>query len=159
MKRNNANTAYFHSKQYFKDFINNNPDTSAIAIVYKDNIAISTELILIHERTLYSFLGGTLADYFHTRPNDFLKIEVMNWARENNFSCYVLGGGRTDNDGLYKYKKSFFPKEEDVIFYTGRKILNLEAYKLLVETRFHESESENKINFKDSFFPYYRKDE
>jgi len=126
MQRNNAHTVYFYDKDYFNNFINKNPNSYAIALVYKDGKAISTELILIYQDTLYSFLGGTNADYFHTRPNDFLKIEVLNWGRKNNFDYYSLGGGRSDGDNLYKYKKTFFPKDEDVTFYTGRKIINLE---------------------------------
>ena len=39
--------------------------------------AFSGEIILIAGDTLYSYLGGTLSDYFKYRPNDFLKIEVM----------------------------------------------------------------------------------
>lgn len=159
MKRNNANSIYFHPKDYFENFVYNNKEASVIAIVFKDNIPISTELILVHNDTLYSFLGGTLADYFHTRPNDFLKIEVMNWARNNNFKNYVLGGGRTDNDGLYKYKKSFFPKDEDITFYTGRKILNKTIYKELVKNCSDEANIEAQLMLKDSFFPYYRKNE
>lgn len=41
-------------------------------------------------------------------------------------------GGLKDNDSLYQYKKKFFRFDEDLRFFTGRKILDLEAYKYLV---------------------------
>ncbi|WP_340202354.1 GNAT family N-acetyltransferase [Ascidiimonas sp. W6] len=132
MVRNKADQRYFYELEYFKSIITENADACAIAVIYKDKTPISTELILISQNTLYSFLGGTLNEYFYCRPNDFLKLEIMNWARMQEKSFYILGGGREDGDGLYKYKKSFFPHDEDVIYYTGRKIINSEIYNELV---------------------------
>jgi len=78
MTRIGAASEYFYSLEYFKNIVQRNKDNFALAFVYKDDIAISVELILILRTTMYSYLGGTLADYFNYRPNDFLKIEVMN---------------------------------------------------------------------------------
>lgn len=159
MKRNNAHEQYFHNITYFENFINNNEKSRIIATVYKDDIAISTELVLIGNNTLYSYLGGTVAEYFKTRPNDFLKIEVLNWARENNFKHYILGGGREDGDNLYKYKKTFFPNDDDAIYYTGRKVLNWEAYESLVEQKGNLNKVEKIENITQDFFPLYRQNE
>jgi hypothetical protein len=134
MRRLNADKSYFFSLSYFENIIRLNKHNYAIAYVYKDDVAISTELIFISGHTLYSYLGGTLSDYFDCRPNDFLKIQVMKWARKNKHSYYVLGGGRQNDDSLYKYKKTFFPNDEDVIFYTGRKVIDTVVYKKLVDT-------------------------
>ncbi|TXN35984.1 GNAT family N-acetyltransferase [Flagellimonas hymeniacidonis] len=157
MKRNLAKKNYFFEMKYFENFINQNPDKCLLALVYKDDIAISTELVLIYDRTLFSFLGGTRSDFFQTRPNDFLKINVMKWARQHNMKNYVLGGGRSDNDSLYQYKKSFFPKQEDVVYFTGRKIVHPEIYQALVLAN-NQSESANETLNLDStgFFPKYR---
>lgn len=159
MHRNNAHSQYFHYIDYFKNFITNNPESCLIAMIYKGNIPISTELILIDQETLYSYLGGTLSDYFYTRPNDFLKIEVLNWARIHDFKYYVLGGGREDNDGLYKYKKSFFPNDEDVIYYTGRKIINQVIYDDLIVQKCETGVLDNENDLRSGFFPLYRKEE
>lgn len=156
MQRNNAHSQYFHYIDYFRNFINENPDSRIIAMVYKDSIPISTELILKGEDTLYSYLGGTLSEYFYTRPNDFLKIEVLNWARNNNYKYYILGGGREDNDGLYKYKKSFFSNDEDAIYYTGRKIVNPEMYTNLVAKKSDVDQIEDVDDITKNYFPLYR---
>lgn len=156
MKRVNANTDYFYSLEYFKNIARLSKDKIAFVFIYKDDIAISTELILIAGDTLYSYLGGTLMDYFKLRPNDFLKVEVMKWARKNNFKYYNLGGGREDFDNLYRYKKSFFPNDDDVIFYTGRTIVNKTIYhelEKITNTIPENNADKNKI----SFFPSYRK--
>lgn len=157
MYRIKAEKNYFYSLSYFENIINYSKGNCAIAIVYKENVAISTELILISGDTLYSFLGGTLSEYFEYRPNDFLKIEVMKWARKNNFKNYILGGGRTDGDSLYNYKKSFFPFNQDVIYYTGRKIINTKVYAKLNDILNADIEVE-KIDTKPNYFPIYRKE-
>ena len=158
MTRRKADTELFYSLAYFKEYIHNNPNNCAVALVYLEDKPISTELLLLSDDEVFSYLGGTLSDYFNTRPNDFLKVNVLNWARKTNFKYYILGGGRTDNDQLYQYKKSFFPKDEDVIFYTGRKIVNHEVYnELLLRTKNISGESlKNEINSSTDFFPEYR---
>lgn len=157
MERNEASEQYFYSFEFFSTYVKNNSQDCALAIVTKDKVPVSAELILISDKTLYSFLGGTLSNYFFARPNDFLKIEVMKWARSMKFDSYVLGGGRADNDGLYTYKKTFFPKDRDVNFYTGRKIVNKKVYDLLVrESICSEIEKDIETEKPVSFFPLYR---
>ncbi len=158
MQRINAHDQYFFYIDYFTNFISENPNSAIIAIVYKESTPISTELILKDKDTLYSYLGGTLSDYFYTRPNDFLKIEMMKWARENEYKYYVLGGGREDGDGLYKYKKAFFPEEEDVVYYTGRKIINHEIYNDL-SLRREVKDVLDPDDIRNSYFPLYRQNE
>ncbi|GGK28908.1 hypothetical protein GCM10007962_23920 [Yeosuana aromativorans] len=161
MNRIGAEDDYFYSLEYFKNIIQLSQGNFVVVLIYKGNIAISAELILIAGNTLYSYLGGTLADYFHCRPNDFLKIEVMKWAKSHNYKYYLLGGGRVDNDTLYQYKKSFFPYDKDVIYYTGRKIVNEAMYHKL-DTIMNANvivdgvESEEKPD-KSNYFPAYRK--
>ena len=157
MNRKLAAREYFYSSDYFHNFIQNNPEACAIAIVRKDNIPISAELILLSKDTIYSFLGGTKSEYFYSRPNDFLKINVLKWARSQGYKFYVLGGGRSNDDGLYKYKKSFFPKDNDVIYYTGRKIIDHKAYLHLLKLT-NSLPKNNVVQITRGFFPKYRED-
>lgn len=151
MERNHASAQYFFELEYFTNLITNNPSTCALVIISKDEIPISTELLLLSETTINSFLGGTVMEYFHTRPNDFLKIEVLKWAREKGYTYYSLGGGRTNNDSLYQYKKNFFPIEEDLIFYTGRKIIDEVGYNNLVQNN-----PTCQDGSEGNYFPLYR---
>jgi len=158
MQRNKASEIYFYEKSYFENLIQKHQENTVIATVYKDKVAISTELIIIDNNELYSYLGGTLADYFNFRPNDFLKIEVIKWGISNGKNFYALGGGRQNNDGLFQYKKSFFPKDQDVVFYTGRKIINHKLYeKLIKPLEIDKKTIPHLINDNDTFFPLYNK--
>ncbi|MCL5244795.1 NeuD/PglB/VioB family sugar acetyltransferase [Cellulophaga sp. 20_2_10] len=153
MERNHASAIYFFPKQYFESIIYTNRDNFAIAISYKDGIAVSVELIIINNSTLYAFLGGTRAAYFECRPNDFLRVEILKWAVQQEKKSYILGGGLKDDDGLYKSKKVFFPKDDDVIFYTGRKIINKEIYDSLSEPTVSATACDEVCNY----FPTYRR--
>lgn len=158
MIRKHAEKELFFSLDYFLKYIENNPENCAIITIYYEGKAISSEFLLLSNDTIYSYLGGTLSEYFRTRPNDFLKVNVLNWGRERNFKYYLLGGGKKDCDQLYAYKKAFFPKDDDVIFYTGRKIINPEIYKQLSTDKLDDKISTEDLitNSKNGFFPAYR---
>lgn len=157
MDRHEASDTFYHSLDYFSNFILANSGHCALATVYKNDLAISTELLLLSNNTMFSFLGGTFSDYFHLRPNDLLKIETLNWAREMGLSYYVIGGGLAKDDSLYQYKKKFFPIDEDLSFYTGRKVLNKKTYmelnKLASQSIGVNAET---IDISTGYFPKYR---
>jgi lipid II:glycine glycyltransferase (peptidoglycan interpeptide bridge formation enzyme) len=156
MDRNSASNKYYFSLAYFEQLVSNNPFKCAIAFVYNKEQPISTELLLISEDSIYSYLGGTNADYFEMRPNDYLKYKVADWGFKQDKKYYILGGGRKNKDGLYDYKKSFFANDQDAIFYTGRKIVNLEMYKKLTELSLKLKIDEFEKNISLNYFPIYR---
>lgn len=159
MLRTNASQSFFFSFNDFNKFVNNNHDTSAICTVYFERKAIATELVLISEDTIYSFLGGTKAEYFDKRPNDLLKFELISWARNLGIKYFILGGGYGEEDGIFKYKKSFFPNDI-VEFKTGRKVINEEIYNMLFVkcNNYRKNLGLPILETSDtSFFPLYRK--
>lgn len=156
MERNKAEKRYFFNLNYFTEFILNNPKNCALAMVYKNEKPISTELMLLSDNTVYSHLGGTDSLFFNMRPNDFLKFEVIKWALKKNLKYYILGGGRENNDDLFKYKKTYFPHDNDVIYYTGRKLLLNTISEDLNEFQKNNNPEAYNINIKNGYFPLYR---
>jgi hypothetical protein len=159
MKRTGAKKTFFYTLEEFKRFIKSNKESCAICTIYYEKEAISSELLLISKDSIYSFLGGTKEEYFEKRPNDLLKVEVINWARTNNISFYILGGGYGMEDGIFKYKKCFFPNDV-VTYYTGRKIINQQAYDELINLSNEVRTSRNMpcLDKDDtSYFPLYNK--
>ncbi|MGI6479155.1 MAG: peptidoglycan bridge formation glycyltransferase FemA/FemB family protein [Salinivirgaceae bacterium] len=159
MERTNAQKRFFFPFEDFLFFIQNNPESSAVCNIYFQDKIISSELILVSDDSIFSFLGGTDENYFDKRPNDFLKFETINWARDNNKKFYVLGGGHGYEDGIYNYKKSFFPNDI-VTYYTGRKIVNNQIYRELVEIT-NKKRQETGLDLLDiensNYFPLYNK--
>lgn len=157
MKRTQATQFFFYSYEQFEKFILINKELCAICTVSDKNVAVSTELLLLSNDSVFSFLGGTLEEAFDKRPNDFLKFSVINWARNQQIKYYVLGGGYGYEDGIYKYKKAFFPNDI-VIFTTGRKIVDEQTYTQFVdEVCVHKNENEKEEMNHSTYFPLYNK--
>ncbi len=157
--RRDAIDSFYHPLDYFLDFWQNNPEKCAVGLVYKDGIPISTELFLISESTMYSFLGGTDSDYFKLRPNEFLKINAIKWAKEEGLQYYMIGGGLSNGkeDKLYLYKKKYFPFDDDIDFYTGRKIVMPKAYLELLSIAGYENVDDTALqDLNVGYFPKYR---
>ncbi len=155
MDRNKAATKYFYEIDFFRDLIFSLPGKFVLAFTTKDGQKASTELLIFHDNKLYAFLGGTREAFFPCRPNDFLRVEIIRWSTANGIANYILGGGRHDEDGLYKHKKSLFPRDQDVMYYTGRKIVLEEVNNQLNTIQLKEVSVEYETVQKQ-YFPKYR---
>ncbi len=155
MDRTNANGSYFFKREFF-DMINKMVDNYVYVHVLSEGKVISTELVLYGSENCYSFLGGTNKDFFHLRPNDFLKHEIVKWAKAKGLKRFILGGGYGNDDGIFKYKKSLAP-HGIFDFYIGKKIFNKEKYITLLALK-----QDNLIvdmtedDLISGFFPQYR---
>lgn len=129
MKRNNVDEYYYFDKNYFTDISTRLGKKSLFVFVLLDKQIISCELVLLGSKIAYSFLGGTLSDYYQYRPNDFLKHETISLLKEKGFDNFLLGGG---SEGVFKYKKSF-SKDGVIPFYIGKKIHNIPIYNMVVK--------------------------
>lgn len=159
MDRRDAIDSFYHPVSYFIDFWKANPTKCAIGLVYYDDKPISGELFLISENTMYSFLGGTDSDYFKLRPNEYLKINAVKWAHGEGMEFYMIGGGLSNGpeDKLYQYKKKYFPLDDDIDFYTGRKIVLPQAYLELLRLNGEEHMGNTALDHITSgYFPKYR---
>lgn len=152
MERNSAESQYYFSRQFFEKLIEMRENIMFFHVIHNNKI-ISTELVIYGSENAYSYLGGTSKEYFELRPNDFLKYEIIKWAKEKGLKNFVLGGGYGADDGIYQYKLALAP-DGIVNFYIGKRIFDFKAYDELcsisgVET--HSAEME-----KVSYFPEYR---
>ena len=94
---------------------------------------VSTELCLISEDAMYSFLGGTLDSAFDVRPNNLLKHELILFGRKKGLKKFVLGGGSERGDGIFEYKKTFAP-EGVKDFFIGKRVHDAAMYARLLES-------------------------
>lgn len=152
MERNQATRYFYFSKSFFEEIAEHLSGHYRYFYVLKDGKVISTELVLLSEKSAYSFLGGTDAEYYAMRPNDYLKDEVVRFCVETGRSCFVLGGGYGEDDGIYRYKRSF-TKDPDVPFYVGTAVFDNAAYEELVALRMEQPDPPEPDSV---FFPKYR---
>ncbi len=147
MDRTNADNEYYFSRGFFERLNTMQGNVMYFHAVYKGKI-VSTELVIYGDDNCYSYLGGTDREYFDVRPNDFLKYEIIKWAKDKGLKSFVLGGGYGADDGIYQYKLCLAP---DGVrdFYIGRRIFDENKY-----TEFVSLRGKDKLN--ERFFPLYR---
>lgn len=151
MERNSATNYYYFPESYFEDINLNLMGHYAYFHAMMDQKIVSTELVLFSDKYAYSFMGGTSSEYYSSRPNDFLKVEIIKWCKESGKELFVLGGGYKKDDGIYQYKKAFSPNLA-ADFYLGKYIHNNDVYDRLVALREQEKSYDKNTNF----FPAYR---
>jgi len=144
MSRREADERYLFPRDFFERIRDEMSGSYAFFHADLEGVMISTELVLVGRRTLYSYLGGTDERHFAVRPNDMLKFEVMNWGQTQGKTEFVLGGGASPGDGIERYKLSFAPQGARR-FYTGQRVVDAEAYRELSGPG------------EDEFFPAYRR--
>lgn len=150
MERSNAENEYYFSKEFFEILNRMSDNIMYFHVIYQGEV-ISTELVIYGAENCYSYLGGTNREYFDLRPNDFLKYEIIKWAKEKGLKNFVLGGGYGADDGIFQYKTCLAPKGI-VDFYIGRKVFDNENYNKLVAIRAEE----NPDCLESAYFPKYR---
>lgn len=109
MARRDARAAYRFDDGFFARIHRELDGCFAYAFATIAGTVVSAELVLHSDRHAYSFLGGTDAEAFASRPNELLKLAVVRWCRERGIADYVLGGGATPGDGIERYKRAFAP--------------------------------------------------
>ncbi|WP_166783989.1 lipid II:glycine glycyltransferase FemX [Cryobacterium suzukii] len=151
MDRRHADAAHCFSRSFFENIHENLAGQYIYFHASHEGKVISTELVLVSAETVYSFLGGTMSEYFELRPNDLLKYRVMLWSIDHGLRDYVLGGGYSPNDGTFRYKRAFAPSGSRP-FRVGMRVLQPDAYLQLLSTTAAECAI-------PGYFPAYRRRE
>lgn len=152
MDRRQAAQGYYFGQDFFQAIVTDLPGQWLLAHVLDAGQVVSTELVLVSQEHIYSFLGGTISEAFPKRPNDLLKHEVARWGRDNGKKSYVLGGGYGGPDGIFKYKKAFAPS--GVRQYSSGRMVFDEAVQ--AELSAQRQSAEPDWTPKDGYFPVYR---
>ncbi len=134
MDRRKAAKAYYFSEGFFDSLVRNLRDHFAFAHIRRDDKVIASELVLLSREHAYSFLGGALPEAFPLRAGDLLKHELFLWARRTGKRSFVLGGGLSGEDGIYRFKRAFAPGGV-VPFNVGTAVLDPAAVEELVSRR------------------------
>ena len=143
LDRRGAAERYRFARPFFERIRERLAGHFLLAHVLEDGQVVSSELVLLSATTAYSFLGGTDEGAFELRPNDLLKVELFRWAKDAGKRRFVLGGGQREDDGIFRYKRSFAPRGL-VPFEVGMRVFDPERYAELSRGRQTE------------FFPAYR---
>lgn len=148
MDRDNADKYYYFSPEFYTSIMNSLPYNSQVFWAEKDNTIIAASIMLSANGHINYHLSGSLWEYSSMAPTNLLLYETALWGYSNGYKSFYLGGGvGSAEDGLFKFKRSFY-KGELNSFYIGKKIYDKEKYNELLRLR---SVIDNK-----GFFPMYR---
>lgn len=134
MHRNNAEEFYYFDNNYFDEFFNNFKKHYKLFYAMYDNKIISMAIIMHGNENLHYHLSAADREYIHLAPNNLLLFEVAKWGIANGMKKFHLGGGVSDNDRLFSFKKSF-NKNKVLDFCIGSNIFDIEKYNELVKIR------------------------
>jgi hypothetical protein len=127
LERRDAASRYAFPRAFFERIRDELRGSFVFAHALQEDRVVSSELALVSEHSVYSFLGGTHSDAFDLRPNDLLKYELILWSKRRDKRDFVLGGGFESDDGIFRYKRSFAPNGL-VPFLVGRRVLDPARY-------------------------------
>lgn len=154
MQRNSANDEYLFSMEYFLSVKNSMAYNALFIFIFKDESAISAELVLLNTYVAYSFLGGTLEEYFLYRPNDYLKHILIETLKERGLSFFILGGGVSPDDGIFKYKRNF-SKNGIYDFFIGKSVYNQEIYDIIIQQWMKKVDLRTEEKYKNYLLKYH----
>ena len=147
MDKDNADAYYYFGGEFYQSVLNDLPQNAQVFYAEKDKEIIAASIILATNGRLNYHLSGSLKDYSSLAPTNLLLYQVALWGCENGFNTLYLGGGvGSGEDGLLKFKKSFFRGNLN-FYHIGKKIFDIDRYNYLVSiSGIGES----------TFFPKYR---
>jgi hypothetical protein len=153
MRRVGASEWYLFPETLLREHFDRLAGHIRLASVYHDSRMIAGALLLCWDGRVHYHLGASEADALSLRPNNWLFHKVIEWAHENGFRVFHLGGGVGGEDSLYRFKLGL-DREGRREFHVGRRIVDPEAYRSLVEA-WRDGLPEG-AEVDEDFFPLYR---
>ena len=156
LQRNNAARFYYFSRDYFvalKEALGTN---GSLFLCMWDGV-VGAALLLIEYRGIVSVHLAASDDRCSAlSPNKWLFHGAQLWARARGNRFLHIGGGRgsRDDDPLFRFKAMFSSTQPP--FYTGRWVLDAEAYDFLTVERRKQAGLHGGSYLAPTYFPIYR---
>lgn len=133
MIRAKADDYYFFDESYFKaqQLLKEN---ACIFYAIKDSRPIAGAIIYYNENFMHYHLAGTNTEFRKFSPSNLLLYEAACWGSTKGIKKFYLGGGITQDDNLFGFKKQF-NKNGKLPFFIGRIIFDHEKYDYLLHVR------------------------
>ena len=148
MGRDDADAYYYFEEKFYESILDKLPQNAQIFWAEKDDKIIAASIIAGANGHLNYHLSGSLREYGHMAPGNLILYSAALWGCANGYTTFYLGGGvGSEEDNLFKFKRSFY-KGELNNFFIGKKIHNSKKYEELLKAR--------KEDVSREFFPEYR---
>lgn len=149
MQRVKADSRYYFSRDYFRNFMNVSDFMSVLLVAEKEGEIIAGVIVTICNGIMQYHISGTQNEMLKFSPMKLLFDRARVYANEMGCNyCHLGGGYGNENDSLFKFKTNF--SKDFFEFKVWRKIINTEAYNELVERKFGNNTPSS------DYFPLYR---
>lgn len=121
MSRNEADEFYFFAYDYIESLVNSMGEMVLLVLTFLEELALSTELVLLDKKLAFGYLGGTRSDCYQYKANTFQRWELLKHLHSLGIEKYSMGGSASRGDGIHAFKQSFARDCENP-FYIGTKV-------------------------------------
>lgn len=156
VERLNTSKFYRFSKDFFHQIYYNLKGKYHLLLAYDtDNKPIAGAILLQDERVMYYYLSATTDIARAVGASNLLRHQAILFSKQQGLELINFGGGlsSSDEDTLYKYKKTF--SKEECPFYIGKAIFNHNIYEDLCH-KWKEKASKEAVDKYGNYHLKYR---
>src|SRR5450631_792388 len=155
MGRVGAARHYLFGDDYYQELSDGLSSKLFIAEVRNQKgVAVSSALLMRHERRLHYHLSGSTVDDARMGSNNLMIWTATQFAIGQGLRQFHLGGGVGPADSLFKFKRSFGGHKLE--YAVSGLIIDSDAYQGHVELRAKERDTTSDALLRGSYFPAYR---
>lgn len=133
MDKDNASQYYYFNEAYFKAQ-SNLKENACIFYAKKGGQIVAASIMYYNDRFMHYHLAGSLTDFRQFAPGNLLLYEAACWASRQGIKKFHLGGGMSEEDNLFRFKKQF-NKNGRLPFVIGRTVFDKDKFDMLVDIR------------------------
>lgn len=149
MDKDNADDYYYFNREFYESVCHDFKDNARIFYATLDDKIIAASIMIYANGRMNYHLSGSLREYANLAPTNLLLYKAALWGMEQGYKTLYMGGGvGSGEDSLFKFKKSFYRKDDLPRFHIGKRIFDEEKYAMLLELSGNDKDV--------SFFPQYR---
>lgn len=136
MEHDNAEEYYYFKPEFYNSICYDLPENAQVFYAVKDDEIIAASIMIVANGRMNYHLSGSKFEYRNLAPSNLLLYKAALWGCANGCKTFYLGGGvGSGEDNLFKFKKSFYRKDDLYRFYIGKKIYIQERYDKLIAMR------------------------
>ena len=155
MDRLAASRRYYFSDRYYVSLLTALGERLLIGEAYDvAKSTVSAALFMRWKGVLHYHLAGSNPGAARDGANNLLIDTAIEWGIERGYDSLHLGGGISDDDGLFRFKAGFGGSRLE--FWLGRAVFNQSEYERLTHLRALELSLPVEKLLASSFFPAYR---
>lgn len=148
MERDLADEYYYFKPEFYNSICYDLAENAQIFYAVKDGEIIAASIMIAANGKMNYHLSGSKFEYRNLAPSNLLLYKAALWGCANGYKSFHMGGGvGSGEDNLFKFKKSFYRKDDLCRFYIGKKVYLQDKYDELLALR--EPTNSN-------YFPKYR---